>query len=252
MSKGASVPGHAKPFILQTALATSLHFAGHEIQSRMWVRDPYALALKYTQTMMGFLLFNPFPMRIAQIGLGGGSLTKFCHRYLPAAEIEVVEINPHVIELRDTFLVPRDDGRLTVRLGDGADFVARNRRCFDVLLVDGYDRAGLASRLCTEAFYEDCRRSLRPGGVMVANIICAHVWYDVLIERIRAVFGTSVLVVQDSESSNDVVYAWVGEVADTHLCADTRPYEIPRDTWDHLVPAMERMRFAWRGRGAAR
>ena len=79
----------ARPYIAETPLATSLHFAGHEIQSQMWKHAPDALALEYTQTMMGFMLFNPQPEQISMIGLGGGSLAKFCHRHLPAAAIEV-------------------------------------------------------------------------------------------------------------------------------------------------------------------
>ena len=75
----------------------------------MDLRDPSALDLEYTQTMMGFLLFLPQPQRIAMIGLGGGSLAKFCHRYLPRTRIQVVEINPHVIALRDA--LPRAAGR---------------------------------------------------------------------------------------------------------------------------------------------
>ena len=51
--------------------------------------------------MMGFLLFIPSPARILMVGLGGGSLAKFCFRHLPDAAIDVVEINPHVIALRD-------------------------------------------------------------------------------------------------------------------------------------------------------
>lgn len=241
-------PSGARPFLLQSTLARSLHFAAHETQSRMWLRDPYALALKYTQTMMGFLLFQPRPGRIGMIGLGGGSLAKFCYRYLPDARIEAVEINPQVLALRETFLVPPDDERFQAHLADGADYIRGCKRSLDVLLVDGYDRDGIAQRLCTQSFYDDCRRSLRPGGLMIANIICAHAQYDLLIERIRTSFGKSVLIVQDSESSNDVVFAWVGEIDDSRLDGHKRPPEIDPEAWEHLGPAMDRVRFAWQGR----
>ncbi len=56
---------------------------------------------------MGFLLFNPRPQHIGMIGLGGGSIQKYCHRYLPHTEISVAEINPDVITLRDCFRVPK-------------------------------------------------------------------------------------------------------------------------------------------------
>ncbi len=95
-----------RPFIYVTPTSRSLMFSRGEIQSRMWTGDPYALNLEYTRLMMGFLLLNPEPRRIAMVGLGGGSLAKFCYRYLPSARIDVYEINPQVIALRDSFLVP--------------------------------------------------------------------------------------------------------------------------------------------------
>ena len=82
--------------------------------------DPRALDLEYSCTLMGFLSFQPEPKHIAIFGLGGGSLPKFCHRYVPAALIEAVEINPQVPALRDEFQIPRDDERLTVLPGAGA------------------------------------------------------------------------------------------------------------------------------------
>ena len=93
---------HVKPYVHETGNARALHFSLHETQSRMRLDDPDALDLAYTRTMMGFLLFHPDPRQIAMIGLGGGSLAKFCHRHLPRASIEVVEINGHILELRDT------------------------------------------------------------------------------------------------------------------------------------------------------
>src|SRR5262245_24128131 len=93
-------------FIAETSTTKSLHFSAHQIQSRMDLRKPFALSLEYTRTMMGFLLFEPAPESILMIGLGGGSLAKFCYRYLPACRIKVVEINPNVIALRREFLVP--------------------------------------------------------------------------------------------------------------------------------------------------
>jgi spermidine synthase len=69
--------------------------------------------------MMAFLLFNPRPRRILILGLGGGSLAKFCYRHLPSATITAVEIDPHVMALREEFRVPADDERFRVLQGDG-------------------------------------------------------------------------------------------------------------------------------------
>ena len=81
----------------------SLHFGFPTIQSRMLKADPARLVLDYTRTMMGFLLFQPKPERIAMIGLGGGSLAKYCRLKLPDSDFTAIEISPAVIALRNEF-----------------------------------------------------------------------------------------------------------------------------------------------------
>ena len=141
-----AVQQHLKPVVCTTSTTLSLHFSWHETQSCMDLRQPDALNLEYTRTMMGFLLFVPEPADLAMVGLGGGSLAKFCHRHLPGTRINVIEINPHVIALRDEFQIPEDSNRFRIMLGDGAEFVRSPPRRCDVLLVDGYDGEGLPAK----------------------------------------------------------------------------------------------------------
>jgi spermidine synthase len=198
---------HVKPFVHDSLTHKALHFSISEIQSRMLLADPYLLDLEYTRTMMGFVLFNPKPERIAMLGLGGGSLAKFCYRHLPHARIEVVEINPHVIALRDEFLVPADDQRFHVMRIDGARFVRDCPERFDVLMVDGFDDQGQAPQLASQSFYDDCRDALRPGAVVVVNLHQGHRHHDRHVERIRRSFDGEMLLVDDGEGCNSVVFA---------------------------------------------
>ncbi len=97
-----------KPIVLETEHLVSLCFDGRGMQSTMLREAPDALALGYTRTMMGFLLFQPEPACVGLIGLGGGSLVKYCYRNLPNTHLTAIEINPEVIALRDRFHVPPD------------------------------------------------------------------------------------------------------------------------------------------------
>jgi spermidine synthase len=113
-----------KPFLKENEGILALHFDALSIQSEMSIEQPDKLILSYTRTMMSFLLFEPMPKSIAMIGLGGGSLAKYCYRHLPQTKITVVEINPEVIALRNEFAIPADDSRFTVLPGDGVKFVS--------------------------------------------------------------------------------------------------------------------------------
>lgn len=202
---------HVKPFVFESRGAKALHFSIHEIQSRMQVDDPHGLDLEYTRTMMGFLLFVPDPRRIAMVGLGGGSLPKFCHRHLPLARISVVEINPHVIALRDAFDIPPDGERFQVLLGDGARYVRQPDLALDVLVIDGYTSDGMPTALASQRFYDDCHAALADGGLLVVNLHQRDSRYPRLLERMRRAFDDAVLVVADRDGCNAIVFASKGE-----------------------------------------
>jgi spermidine synthase len=208
MPENARPPRHVKPFVQEGGSFKSLHFSIREVQSRMSLDDPCALDLEYSRTMMGFLLFKPEPKHIAMVGLGGGSLAKFCHCYLPATRTEVVEINPHVLALRDEFQIPPDDERLCLRLGDGADFVRDTDKGCDVLMVDGFDYDGQPSVLSSQAFYDDCADLLPRDGILVVNLFNQHAEYALLVDRIRRSFADAVLVVEGPDLGNSIVLAF--------------------------------------------
>jgi spermidine synthase len=195
------------PFVRSEGGMKSLHFTIGETQSSMRVDRPDELLVDYTRTMMGFLLLHLRPRSIAMIGLGGGSLAKFCHRYLPAARMTVVENNPGVIALRKEFDVPDDDDRLSVVEDDGAAFVRDACATFDVLLVDGFDHSGQPPQLCSQDFYDDCHRALAPGGVMAANLHIDHPEHDLFTARIARSFKGNAMQVLAVEKANCVVFA---------------------------------------------
>jgi spermidine synthase len=141
-----------RPHVYQDGDSVTMQFRIGEIQSEMLVSDPNFLVLSYTRTMMTFLLFHESPERIVMIGLGGGSMPKWCYQQLPATDITVIEISPMVISLREQFYIPADSERFRVLCGDGADYVATTEGSPEVLLVDGFDIHGQSPQLCSREF----------------------------------------------------------------------------------------------------
>ena len=227
---------HVRPYVHESLSTKALHFSIGEMQSSMQIENPYALDLEYTRLMMGFVLFKPEPRQIAMIGLGGGSLAKFCHRHLRHTRIEVVEINPHVIALRDEFHVPPDDARFRVVRADGARFVRSGTSQCDVLMVDGFDSQGQPARLSSQRFYDDCRELLQPEGIMVVNLHAGDARFAVLLERIRCSFDDAVLVVHGTEPGNGIVFARKGQAFTKHKPGVVRrPRQLDRVAADALL-----------------
>jgi spermidine synthase len=197
----------APPLVRTRRGRRTLEFAPGDIQSEMLVARPDALVLAYQRAMMGFVFFRPRPRRIVMVGLGGGSLAKFCHRHFPDAHITVIEVRADVIALRDAFHVPPDGARFAVVHGDAADWLAAHPGAADVLLVDGFDAGGLPARLADAPFYADCRRALRPGGVLAANVFTYDPRYRDMMVALDAVFDGRTCWFDEVAGNNRIVYA---------------------------------------------
>ena len=198
--------GH--PFIIDNGRTRNLFFTTEAVQSTMFLDDPHALIAPYTRKMMAFLLFRPAPRHVLMIGLGGGSLAKFCYRHLPRTRITVVEINAEVIALRDEFAIPPNDARLEIIHADGAAFLNEGNHFPDIVLVDAFDESGVAPSLATSGFYERARQCIAPDGVLVMNLSGLKSRYAVHIERIRATFRGPIRVVPVDEEDNVLLFAF--------------------------------------------
>lgn len=197
-----------KPFIIDRGLRRFLHFDLLSIQSAMNLRHPDHLSLAYTRKMMAFLLFNQAPARILLLGLGGGSLAKFCYSNLPRARITAVEVNPHVIALREAFHIPGDNDRFQVICEEGAAYVARRGRPKDVILADACDSGGVSEKCNTLEFYRHIYRRLSAGGVFVSNL-CVDMYGNAeQIRRICRVFGSDCVTLQVKQDGNVIVLAF--------------------------------------------
>lgn len=199
---------YPKPFVIDDGERRHLFFNLRLTQSVMRIRAPNELDARYTQAMMSFLLFNPRPKRIVLIGLGGGSLLKFCFHRLSAAQLTAVELDPHVIALRGAFEVPPDGPRLQILNGDGAAYLEQPSHGMDVLLVDAFDDAGVAPGLADRAFFDAARARLSGDGVLVINLAGDPESYAGLLNEAMDVFDDQVIVFAVPEDGNHILLAF--------------------------------------------
>jgi spermidine synthase len=199
-----------RPFIIDYGRTRNLFFTVDSVQSSMSLDDPNALIAPYTRKMMAFLLFMPAPRHVLMIGLGGGSLAKFCYRHLPRTRISVVEINPDVIALREAFAIPDDDQRFEIINDDGATFLAKGRARPDIILIDAFDSMGVARTLLSSDFYRRASQCMTPEGVLVMNLAGDKARYALHISRLRAAFPAPIRLVPVDGDDNLLVFACRG------------------------------------------
>ena len=146
----------------------------NSFQSAMYVDDPYRTRFRYTDFFHLGLAYNPAAQDVLFIGLGAGSSEKRMWRDFPQMRLQVVEIDPAVVDVAyEYFAVPEDDARLRIEVGDGRQFLAGGARQWDVIVIDAFFADAIPFHLVTREFLELARSRLAPGGVIVTNAIGA-------------------------------------------------------------------------------
>jgi spermidine synthase len=187
----------------------ALHLGSTTVQSAMRVSAPFELELSYSRGAMGFLLFCDDVRHAVVIGLGGGSIPKYIHRFLPGMRVTAIEINPQVVAAaRQYFHLPDNDERLQVEIGDGAAYVREHPGEADILVLDAYDGKGLASDLSSQAFYDHCYDALSDNGILVVNLWGSDKYFDIYLQRIERSFGARVLTLTTGRPGNVLVFAF--------------------------------------------
>ncbi len=119
------------------------------------------------------LFTHPKPCSVLIIGGGDGGSAKEVLRHSNVAGIVNVEIDKMVVEVSKKYF-PRlagafKDPRVELLFEDGAEFVKRSTKKYDVVLVDSTDPLGPACSLFTPEFYKNVFRILTKDGVLVVQ-----------------------------------------------------------------------------------
>lgn len=108
------------------------------------------------------------------IGGGDGGVLREALKHPGLERATLCEIDRSVIDLCGEYFPAVAAGafadpRSHVVIADGARLVRETDERFDAILVDSTDPLGPGAVLFTREFYADCRRCLRPGGVLVTQ-----------------------------------------------------------------------------------
>jgi len=177
-------------------------------QSVVKVGDPDHLELPYAKAMLVGLAFVEPPKRMLIVGLGGGTIPGLLHKHYPAATIDVVDIDPVVVEAAKKFFGFREDATLHAHVDDGRRFIENCRKPYDVIFLDAFSAEEIPYSLATQQFLKAVRRALAPGGVVVANIWSSdsNPLHDAMVRTYQSVFEE--LYIQDVQGAgNEILVA---------------------------------------------
>ncbi|XP_073314083.1 uncharacterized protein [Primulina huaijiensis] len=207
------------------------------------------------------------------IGLGAGLLPMFFRKNLPFLEIEVVELDPVVLDVARHYFGFREDQHLKVHIADGVKFVrdienseatsnngendtldkklvneeGKELCRIDLLIVDvdsDNSSSGLAcpaSDFVEESFLLTAKNSLSEQGLFIVNLVSRSSAVKVPVySRLKKVFS-SVYSLQLEEDVNEVIFALKSDtpVEEDKLSADfgvlARLLELEKQEWSQSI-----------------
>lgn len=111
--------------------------------------------------------------RVLIVGGGDGGVLREVLRH-PVDRAVMVEIDGGVVEACKAHM-PNisagafDDPRAELLIADGIKFAAETDEAFDVIIVDSSDPVGPNEVLFTDAFYQDCKRIMNTGAILITQ-----------------------------------------------------------------------------------
>lgn len=114
---------------------------------------------------------HPNVENVLVIGAGDGGVVKELTRYKSIAEIDLVEMDPLVVEVCRKYLPGNacrlDDPRVNIYFENALKYIRRCSDRYDLIIVDSSDPFGPSEGLFTREFYGSCYKALRADGIMV-------------------------------------------------------------------------------------
>jgi len=159
-------------------------------QSVVKVGDPDHIELPYARVAMVGLAFCEKPQRVLVVGLGGGTIPGFVHKHYPDTVMDVVDIDPEVVQVAKRFFGFREDATMRAHVADGRKFIEECQQPYDIIMLDAFGTDNVPYRLATVEFLRAVRRALTPSGLVVGNIWCryANPLYDAMVRTYQEAF----------------------------------------------------------------
>ncbi len=114
---------------------------------------------------------HPNAESVLVIGAGDGGVVKELARYESVKRIDLVEMDPQVVEACRIYLPENasrlDDERVHIYFDNALRFIRRCSEQYDLIIVDSVDPSGPSEGYFTREFYGSCFNALKEDGIMV-------------------------------------------------------------------------------------
>lgn len=142
-------------------------------QSGVALDDNPELLFDYNQRFLEMVMSRP-PKKLLVIGGGAFMLPIAVFERFANITIDVVEIDPLLVQLSKDFFNLPDDERMRIHVEDGAAFVANTNERYDMIILDAFTGYTIPHHLLEREAIEYYKRRLTKDGVVALNFISEY------------------------------------------------------------------------------
>src|SRR5471032_408668 len=118
-------------------LTRTLSFNG-SWETMMSLTNPLTGHFEYTEYFQMPWLWNHDIKNVLMVGLGGGSTPRAYQHYYPKVMVDMVEIDPVVVDVAKKYFTVAESPTFKINIEDGRLFLRRSTNTYDVILMDAY------------------------------------------------------------------------------------------------------------------
>ena len=119
------------------------------------------------------MMQHPCPETVLVIGGGDGGTVREVLKHKTVEKVVLCEIDGMVIDACKKYLptiaCELDNPKCEILVQDAIEYIKDKENMFDIVLIDSTDPMGPGEGLFTDEFYTNVKRSLKQGGIMVAQ-----------------------------------------------------------------------------------
>ena len=187
---------------------------GQDIQSIMSLKKPEQVLTPVSQSLLMFLLWNTRPLKVLNLGLGGGTFERAL-ALMPNVSLTSVELFQQVIDVAKKHFNLAENANVVC---DSADnFIKSTNIKFDVILCDLFIDEKNPDFLFSNTFYEQLQKIMLKQSVVMLNVQAdSNEQLLLVLCAIRNVFPY-VALIEFSDYKNIVVMCSTDEIPEKSM-----------------------------------
>jgi spermidine synthase len=160
------------------------------------------------------IFIEPAPKRILFIGLGIGVLPRTLDKILKDYEkIDVVEIDPDIVEIAKKYFFFKPNDKLKVHIQDGFEFVMslNEQQTYDLIIMDAFGEGICAPDVFFNPEYVlKLKKQLTPDGIITVNTLLGCVRHEEELSLYKSAFDD--YYISEIIAINRILFLFNGQI----------------------------------------